>query len=146
MANVFDIADYILSRKGPMSAMKLQKLVYYSQAWHAVWDEVELFPQAIEAWVGGPVVRELYDRHRGRFRLEQGFFKGDLTALNESERDSVDRVLEFYGDKNNQWLTDLSRMESPWKDTRVEACLGIDEQGTVVISMSKIAEYYSSLR
>ena len=32
MANVFDVAAYILKKHGPMTAMKLQKLVYYSQA------------------------------------------------------------------------------------------------------------------
>lgn len=39
MVNVLNVAKYILSRLGPMSAMKLQKLVYYSQAWSLVWDE-----------------------------------------------------------------------------------------------------------
>ena len=30
-----DVAAYILDQKGPMTAMKLQKLVYYGQAWGA---------------------------------------------------------------------------------------------------------------
>lgn len=32
MANVFDVAKYILEKKGIMSTMKLQKLCYYAQA------------------------------------------------------------------------------------------------------------------
>lgn len=43
MANVLDVAAYVLAKRGPMTAMKLQKLVYYSQAWHLVWDEEPLF-------------------------------------------------------------------------------------------------------
>jgi hypothetical protein len=39
MASARDVAAYILSRQGRMTAMKLQKLVYYSQAWSVVWDE-----------------------------------------------------------------------------------------------------------
>ena len=31
--SVHDVAAYILKKQGEMSAMKLQKLVYYSQAW-----------------------------------------------------------------------------------------------------------------
>ena len=69
MANVHDVAAYILGRCGPMTAMKLQKLVYYSQAWSLVWDERPLFPESIEAWANGPVVPALYDRHRGAFKL-----------------------------------------------------------------------------
>jgi hypothetical protein len=30
--------------------MKLQKLVYYANGWHVVWEEAELFPEHIEAW------------------------------------------------------------------------------------------------
>ncbi len=50
MANVHDVSAYILKHWGPMTAMKLQKLVYYSQAWGLVWDEEPLFPERIEAW------------------------------------------------------------------------------------------------
>jgi len=46
MASVHDVAAYILDKRGPMSHMKLQKLVYYCQAWSLVWDE-ELFFFAI---------------------------------------------------------------------------------------------------
>ena len=35
---VFDVAAYILEKIGSMTTMKLQKLVYYSQAWSLVWD------------------------------------------------------------------------------------------------------------
>ena len=57
--SVFDVAAYILDKLGPISTIKLQKLVYYCQAWSLVWDEEPLFSERIEAWVNGPVVREL---------------------------------------------------------------------------------------
>jgi len=65
MANVFDVARYILKHTGPVTAWKLQKLVYYSQAWSLVWDVRPLFPERIEAWANGPVCPELYAQHRG---------------------------------------------------------------------------------
>ena len=43
MATVFDVAKYILDKHGAMSAMKLQKLVFYSQAMSLVWDDLPLF-------------------------------------------------------------------------------------------------------
>ncbi len=48
--SVQDVAAYIIERHGRMSSMKLQKLVYYSQAWHLVWDDEPLFPERIQAW------------------------------------------------------------------------------------------------
>ena len=43
MADVFDVAKYILSQKGSMSTWKLQKLCYYAQAWHYTWTEKPFF-------------------------------------------------------------------------------------------------------
>ena len=55
MSNVFDVAKYILQKQGPMTSMKLQKLVYYSQAWALVWDDERIFPEKIELiTVGAP--------------------------------------------------------------------------------------------
>ena len=50
MADVYDVAAYILKQRGPLTAMKLQKLVYYSQAWSIVWDDDAVFSEEIEAW------------------------------------------------------------------------------------------------
>ena len=60
---VFDVAAYIIKQIGVVPATKLHKLVYYSQAWSLVWDELPLFREPIEAWANGPVVRSLYARH-----------------------------------------------------------------------------------
>ncbi len=37
MANAKDVAQYILEKQGEMTSIKLQKLVYYTQAWSLVW-------------------------------------------------------------------------------------------------------------
>ncbi|MCG7276629.1 Panacea domain-containing protein [Corynebacterium singulare] len=50
MARVNDVARYILENvDSGVSTMKLQKLVYYAQAWSLVWDEKPLFNSRIEA-------------------------------------------------------------------------------------------------
>ena len=36
--SALDVAKYILKEHGEMTAMKLQKLVYYCQAWSLVWE------------------------------------------------------------------------------------------------------------
>lgn len=143
MATVFDVAEYILRKRGSVSAMKLQKLVYYSQAWHLVWSEEPLFDERIEAWASGPVVRELFDKHRGRFRLAPGDIGGNSASLTPDQKDSIDRVLEFYGDKTPQWLSDLTHMEAPWQHAR--AGLAEGERSGREITLETMAEYYGSL-
>lgn len=138
-----DVADYILEKLGSMTAMKLQKLVYYSQAWHAVWEEEALFPERIEAWAYGPVVPALYRRHRGQFRVDPGVFHGAPEKLSDEQQESINRVLDFYGDKDPQWLSDLTHSEGPWK--KVRQGMPFDERGSVEITLASMAEYYGSL-
>jgi len=138
MASVLDVAQYILERHGPMTAMKLQKLVYYSQAWATVWDDDVLFDEPIEAWKLGPVVRRLYESHRGRFRVDE-IRGGAASQLTAGQRETVDRVLSFYGDKSAQWLSDLTHMEDPWK-------VAWDGEGDRIITPAALSEYYGSLQ
>lgn len=143
MATAHDVAAYILQKRHPMSAMKLQKLVYYSQAWSLVWDDRPMFREKIEAWANGPVVRELYDQHRGRFDVHDWPY-GDPRALDADARATVDAVLEYYGPRNAQVLSDMTHKEDPWRIARRGIPDG--ERGTSEISLASMAEYYSSLQ
>lgn len=142
MPSVHDAAKYILAKQGTMTAMKLQKLVYYSQVWSLVWDDEALFPEKIEAWANGPVVRELYDIHRGQFNITK-WPCGNEANLSADQKNTVDSVLRFYGPKSSQWLSDLTHRESPWADAREGFAPG--ERGNREISLAAMAEYYSSL-
>ena len=142
MATAHDVAAYILQKTGETTAMKLQKLVYYSQAWSLVWDEEPLFRDRIEAWANGPVVPALYAEHRGQFRVAS-WRKGNPDKLTPKQRETVDAVLRYYGDRPSQWLSDLTHREAPWVEAR--AGLGPGERGSRVISHASMAEYYGSL-
>ncbi len=142
MANVFDVAKYILEKQGPMTTMKLQKLVYYSQAWSVVQDEKPIFAEEIQAWASGPVVRELYNEHKGEFRISS-LEKGNAGNLIREEKETIDAILQAYGDKPAQWISDLTHMEQPWNDARKGIPLG--ENCENEITLASLAEYYSSL-
>ena len=118
MANVSDVASYILKKKGSMSAMKLQKLVYYSQAWHLVFDGEKLFDSEIQAWANGPVVRALYAEHRGLFTVSDVHFQGSGDNLTESETLTIDAVLDAYADMGASHLSNLTHSELPWLEAR----------------------------
>ena len=144
MANAFDVAVYILEKEGVMSAMKLQKLVYYSQAWSLIWDDEPLFDNRIEAWANGPVVRDLYDAHRGQYQVSaEDFQKSSCDDLTENQKDTIDQVLHAYSQKTAQWLSDQTHSEAPWLQAREG--LSDSERGDRVISLASMAEYYSSL-
>ena len=144
--NVFDVALYILGQTKTITVIRLQRLVYYSQAWSLVWDEELLFNESIEAWAGGPIVRILYEAHKGKFKISaKDIKKGGPSRLTKNQKDTVDRVLDFYKKRKTQWLTDLVRMEEPWKITRDRAKLGSGERGSAIIKLFDMHEYYSRL-
>lgn len=132
-----DVAQYVIDKLGPVTTMKLQKLVYYSQAWSVVWDDDVLFNERIEAWKNGPVVRDLWEATRGSFRIG-GVPGSDAANLTSAQRETVNAVLEFYGPRDAQWLSDLTHLEDPWKEAWAQG------QNTEITPAS-LSEYYSSL-
>jgi uncharacterized phage-associated protein len=142
VASAHDVAAYILQKLGPMSAMKLQKLVYYSQAWHLVWDDQPLFPERIEAWANGPVVPDLYARHRGQFEVTE-IPGGDPDRLLPGERETIDIVLGTYGALDGRKLSHLTHAETPWREAR--AGLRPTERSHAAITPSAMIEYYGAL-
>lgn len=141
--SVFDAAQYVLTKLSDVPAMKLQKLMYYCQAWSLVWDEKPLFPEDIQAWAQGPAIPALYERHKGQFKIDPETILGNCKELKDWQKETIDAVLETYGSKPSQWLNDLTHMEDPWKNAR--RSLSPRERGNQIISWNSMAEYYGSL-
>ena len=122
--------------------MKLQKLLYYSQAWSLVWDGRPMFSPKIEAWANGPVVRKVFKTYQGQFKVSNAL-EGNKTALKPVERETVDAVLKFYGDKDGFYLSELTHRERPWMDARKGLAPG--EKSDREITHAAMRDYYGSL-
>ncbi|MCL2018341.1 MAG: DUF4065 domain-containing protein [Oscillospiraceae bacterium] len=145
MTTVLDVAKYILSKQGEISTWKLQKLCYYSQAWALAWsDGVSLFNEDFQAWTNGPVCRKLYDLHKGEYLISYDDFNfGNIDNLTEDEKDTIDTVLENYGDKSPFWLREQTHDELPWKDARGKTPENMRSEN--IISKESMGNYYGSL-
>lgn len=146
MANIFNVAKYILEKENKITAMKLQKLCYYSQAWHLVWEETPLFNNHFEAWENGPVCPELYQWHKGQFIIENTSGLDVLCAkdLTENETDTIDCVLRDYRKYTAQQLSDLTHQEKPWKETYNKYC-DFSGRCSAEIPIAIIHQFYSGL-
>ena len=62
------VANYFVEQgiryNAPVTQLKLQKLMYYSYAWYVAYNQEQLFPEDIEAWRHGPVVRSVWQEFR----------------------------------------------------------------------------------
>lgn len=123
-----DAADYIILKttEGGVSLnlLKLQKLVYYSQAWHLALYERPLFNGRFQAWVHGPVSRELYDRYKATKSLYSPVTSEDIRSgfnpdqLTDEGKHHIDEVLEVYAKYSGSQLEDLTHRETPWIQAR----------------------------
>ena len=147
MANIFDVAKYILNETGTISTMKLQKLCYYCQSWNLVWKDIPLFNNDFQAWANGPVCDELFQVHKGSFVVSASDIPDKLLEKNLSEEqiNVINTVKEFYGQYSGAWLSELSHKETPWKETREINKVGVGERCSAVISKDLIKSYYASL-
>jgi uncharacterized phage-associated protein len=142
MAKVDDVAAAVLDHSGRIDTWKFQKLVYYCQAWHLVWDEEPLFPDRIEAWANGPVVPALYKTHRGQYQV-LSWPKGNASNLRPNERDTVEVIVDLYGKKTGQYLAALTHREPPWINARKGLAPG--QRGNREITKEAMTGYYGSL-
>ena len=144
MAEIVDVAKYILERMGRMSTWKLQKLCYYAQAWTLAWGDAPLFDEDFQAWSNGPVCPELFHCHQGMFMIDADAMKrGDSSNLSPDQKENIDVIIRDYGQKEPYELRELSHMESPWRDAR--GGLPDGEPCRTVITKEAMGEYYGSL-
>lgn len=145
MVTVYDVAKYILDKYGAMSAMKLQKLIFYSQAMSLVWDDIPLFDDEFEAWARGPVCYNLWKAHKGMFMLENSSFLNkyspDTRHLSSSQKETIDVVMRSLKDLSPYQLSQMTHQEIPWLKARRNRKEGIVCRE--VISKEDMQEYYS---
>lgn len=141
--SALDVAAYIVNYLGEIPTTKLWWLVYMCQVWYLVWNnnQTPLFKENLEAWINGPMVRELYAKVGGTGKKTVWYVPGGRPGfLDLKLKMHIQKVLDVFGRIS---ITDivLSRdTDIPWKITRegygpMEAC-------TEVIDTDIIYEYY----
>lgn len=144
MADVLNVASDILSLTGEVSTMKLQKLVFYSQAYHLVRQGSLLFDDDIEAWKNGPVVHRLFNSHKGKYVVGARDLprSANPAFLDDSEKASINHVVSVLGAYTGSELSKLTHSEQPWRNARTG--LSAEESSSAVITPDAILAYYGS--
>jgi uncharacterized phage-associated protein len=117
MASAGEVAKYII-KSLPVDNLKLQKLLYYSQAVHLVLnDRAPLFPEPIEAWDYGPVVPPVYREYKQHGFETIPIPQDNPLALTAEEIVPIDMVLDYYGNMSGVALISQTHQETPWRQT-----------------------------
>jgi len=100
-----------------VSNLKLQKLLYYSEAWSLALHGESFFSDPIEAWVHGPVVADVFHLYKDSRWSPIGEAK-TAAAEDEEALSHIGEVIDAYGTFSASELERLTHSEDPWMHAR----------------------------
>lgn len=141
-----DIAKWFLSNVDRQSGddithLKLQKLIYYSQAWWLANKGEPLFEESFEAWAHGPVVKAVWNEYRD-YGWESLPVPKSFPALAPEVQNYLKRVYDIYGKYSAKFLEDLTHKEEPWLKARGN--LSPEARSDSIISTEVMKEFYKN--
>lgn len=137
---IVDYFIYVANDTGSfISNLKLQKLVYYAQAWHLGIYDTPLFDDDFEAWVHGPVIPLLFHKYK-----EFGW-KPILKEVQKPEfppqlEEFLEDITEVYFIREGLELEMMTTREDPWIYARKG--LARDESSHAIITKESMRSYY----
>lgn len=128
LASIDTVCDYIIFRlkkedEVSLSNLKLQKLLYYVQAWNLAFFGTHIFEGRFQAWIHGPVNRVIFDRFRDVKTIYSemdinDIMSDDFSKLLDDAKNHIDNVLEIYADYSGVQLEFMTHNEQPWVNAR----------------------------
>lgn len=159
--DIKNLSEFVIrfcqSNQMSISNLKLQKILYYIQAWHLVYfNKHPFFDDTPEAWINGPVYRKIYNEYKDCGREEfsilednhskEEAYKKALSFLNISkeQEEYLRASLLYFGSLSAQQLVMRTHLEKPWNEARNG--LGELEYSDKIISHEMMYEYYSQVK
>ena len=147
------VADFFIALSNVtgnlISNLKLQKLVYYADAWHLANHGVSIIQEDFQAWVHGPVIPALYGEYKHfswqpieRSDLDEKAYASIRNNLEQKTVMLLDAVADSYFGLSAYELEKMTHSELPWRAARNG--LADDEPSDNVISKEIMKDYYSS--
>ncbi len=147
------LSEYILSKYGPMSHLKLQKLLFYSQAYHLAYFDAPLIEDDFEAWVHGPVSRKVFSSLNGKsnlhteikYAVEPGKAAPDASLenmLTKEQHQLLEETLSELSGFTGMELENLTHSEAPWQLARKG--VGPADPCNKLIPKEQMQEFYKN--
>lgn len=152
MVTPLQIAEFFIAHANIygdlITNLKLQKLVYYAQAWNLAIFGRPLFQEEFEAWVHGPVLPSLYQEFK-EFRwkpierdLDETSYNKIRLQLGQEISELLDEIIEEYCSLSGHELEQLTHAEEPWVRARNGcACDAICHN---IIDKGLMEQYYAA--
>ena len=145
MLTCYDVADYFIWLANDvgsfLSNLKLQKLVYYAQAWHLAIHGEPLFEEDFEAWPHGPVIPSLYEKYK-KFSWKPIQKEVIEPRMPREVIKFLEEVTDVYFACDAYDLERMTHQEDPWNLAR--GSLPIHDPSSNIINKKWMKEYYAA--
>lgn len=139
------LADYLIvesrERGEVLTPLKLQKLLFYADAWHMVLYDAEATPERFQAWVHGPVALSQWHRFKD-YRWKPISEDIDRPDLGEDLSGHMNEIIDVFGSETATALEIMTHQEEPWISAR--AGLPDDEPCNNYIDKQFTKQFYES--
>jgi uncharacterized phage-associated protein len=127
-----------------LSNLKLQKLLYYTQAWHLALYDRPLFGEDFQAWVHGPALVSQYHRFKdnGWRPILNTIYGPPRTGVGYLDR-HIGQILDIFGVEPATALEMMTHRETPWIEAR--RGLSPDAPSNRRISKETMKKFYRGL-
>lgn len=145
-SKIEDVVEYILSKcGGDITHLALQKALYYVQGFYSAFTNTFLFTQDCEAWVHGPVYRDIYNCYSSYgYESIDSNDVFDVPVFTNTEKAVIDSVIQNLCCYSGKILERFTHSEMPWLKTRGD--LPADAPSDRIISKEDIREYFSAVK
>ncbi|MDD2484723.1 MAG: DUF4065 domain-containing protein [Eubacteriales bacterium] len=139
------VVEYLLSQCQDITHLSLQKGLYYVQGFYKAFFGSFLFNEDCEAWVHGPVYRDIYKRYNGYcYDPIDNVEEPDISPMPAEEKVLLDSVAKHLCCYSGKTLESFTHVETPWIATRGN--LPADASTDRVIPKQIIGEYFTSVK
>lgn len=133
--------SYLLNQCEDVTPLALQKALYYIQGFYYAFYKTFLFSNDCEAWVHGPVYREIYNRYSGyRFDPIEKADDFDVSVFSGTEKAILDSVVKNLCCYSGKVLEQFTHSENPWVETRGD--LPVDIASNRIVDKETIGSYF----
>ena len=139
------VVAYLLSQCQDITPLSLQKALYYVQGFSYAFYHTFLLTEDCEAWVHGPVYREIYKRYSNYcFDPIDIVHEFDISSLSGEEKLLLDSIIRHVCCYSGKTLESFTHTETPWVSVR--AGLPADASSNRIIPKQSIGEYFTSVK
>ena len=145
-SKLYNVSLYIINKLEEVDPLSIQKLLYFADGFSNKFLGKDLFSDLPEAWIYGPVYKEIYDcfsYYKGNTINYNELLSNREYNLEDEEIEYLNNIIKTFGCYSGSLLREMTHITNPWINARIG--LNEYEYSDRVISKEDINLYFDKI-